>query len=167
MVSYRRACHFCGFLINYIVTKVVLLIISTMKIGVVGRTGAGKSSLALALFRVIEANTRRIILDGVDISKLGLHDLRSKLAIIPQVRDSISQCAHQWLSCVSKRIRKNYTFQDPTVFPGTLCFNLDPYGRHADEELWRVLELAHLKSFVRQLPGLLEEPMAEDGGNLR
>lgn len=92
------------------------------KVGIVGRTGAGKSSLTLSLFRIIEASHGQITIDGVDISKLGLHALRSRLTIIPQ---------------------------DPVLFSGTLRLNLDPFDRHTDDEIWRALEHAHLKAFVK------------------
>ncbi|EPE02791.1 abc transporter [Ophiostoma piceae UAMH 11346] len=87
------------------------------RVGVVGRTGAGKSSLTLAVFRFLEAKSGSIHIDGIDISKIKLHDLRSRLAIIPQ---------------------------DPVLFSGTIRSNLDPFDTHTDAELKDCLERVHL-----------------------
>ncbi|XP_061492311.1 ATP-binding cassette sub-family C member 2 isoform X2 [Rhineura floridana] len=112
---------------------------STEKIGVVGRTGAGKSSLTNCLFRILEAAGGKILIDGLDIAVLGLHDLRRNITIIPQ---------------------------DPVLFSGTLRMNLDPFDQHSDEEVWHALELAHLKSYVHGLPEELSHPVSEAGENL-
>uniref|UniRef100_A0A674NHV4 Multidrug resistance-associated protein 1 n=1 Tax=Takifugu rubripes TaxID=31033 RepID=A0A674NHV4_TAKRU len=109
------------------------------KVGIVGRTGAGKSSLTLGLFRIIEAAEGHIFIDGVDIGQLGLHDLRSRITIIPQ---------------------------DPVLFSGSLRMNLDPFDMYSDEEIWTSLEYSHLKTFVSGLPNQLNHECSEGGENL-
>uniref|UniRef100_A0A2K5CJ42 Multidrug resistance-associated protein 1-like n=1 Tax=Aotus nancymaae TaxID=37293 RepID=A0A2K5CJ42_AOTNA len=109
------------------------------KIGIVGRTGAGKSTLSNCLFRIVERAGGKIIIDGIDISTIGLHDLRSKLNIIPQ---------------------------HPILFSGTLQMNLDPLNKYSDSKLWKVLELCHLKEFVQSLPEKLLYEISEGGENL-
>ncbi|KAG0701726.1 Canalicular multispecific organic anion transporter 1 [Chionoecetes opilio] len=108
------------------------------KVGIVGRTGAGKSSLTMALFRIIEASGGRIDIDNTTIGSIGLHDLRSQISIIPQ---------------------------DAVLFSGTLRMNLDPLGDHCDDELWRALELAHLSAYIRKQVLGLQHPVDQGGSN--
>ncbi|XP_023687022.1 ATP-binding cassette sub-family C member 3 isoform X2 [Paramormyrops kingsleyae] len=109
------------------------------KIGIVGRTGAGKSSMTLCLFRLLEAASGEITIDGVKVSEIGLHDLRSKLTIIPQ---------------------------EPVLFSGSLRMNLDPFDSYSNEEVWKALELSHLKRFVNNNPSKLDLTCTEGGENL-
>ncbi|KAI7751096.1 hypothetical protein M8C21_020501 [Ambrosia artemisiifolia] len=108
------------------------------KVGIVGRTGAGKSSMLNALFRIVELETGRIVIDNYDIAKFGLTDLRKVLGIIPQA---------------------------PVLFSGTVRFNLDPFNEHNDPDLWESLERAHLKDVIRRNPLGLDAEVSEAGEN--
>ncbi|XP_062990830.1 ATP-binding cassette sub-family C member 9 [Elgaria multicarinata webbii] len=108
------------------------------KVGICGRTGSGKSSLSLAFFRMVDIFDGRIIIDGIDISKLPLDMLRSRLSII---------------------------LQDPILFSGSIRFNLDPECKCTDDILWEALEIAQLKNMVKSLPGGLDAVVTEGGEN--
>lgn len=108
------------------------------KVGICGRTGSGKSSLSLAFFRMVDIFDGKIVIDGIDISKLPLHTLRSRLSII---------------------------LQDPILFSGSIRFNLDPECKCTDDRLWEALEIAQLKNMVKSLPGGLDATVTEGGEN--
>nr|XP_054294719.1 ATP-binding cassette sub-family C member 8 isoform X5 [Pongo pygmaeus] len=114
------------------------LISPGQKIGICGRTGSGKSSFSLAFFRMVDTFEGHIIIDGIDIAKLPLHTLRSRLSII---------------------------LQDPVLFSGTIRFNLDPERKCSDSTLWEALEIAQLKLVVKALPGGLDAIITEGGEN--
>ncbi|XP_077989379.1 ATP-binding cassette sub-family C member 9-like [Glandiceps talaboti] len=124
--------------LDSVLRKVSLEFKRGSKIGICGRTGSGKSSLALSLFRMIDMYRGRILIDDVDISTVPLLTLRNRLAIIPQ---------------------------DPVLFSSSIRYNLNPGGHSEDAELWQALDIAQLKSLVQDLPGQLDSEVCEGGDN--
>ncbi|XP_023233961.1 multidrug resistance-associated protein 4-like [Centruroides sculpturatus] len=122
---------------NTVLNNLSFRIKSGEKIGIVGRTGAGKSSIISALFRMTEPNGN-IIIDGVVTQDIGLRDLRSKISIIPQ---------------------------DPILFTGPLRRNIDPFNEYSEDILWQAIEEVELKDVIRKLPGGLDAHLSEGGRN--
>ena len=114
-------------------------IVAGERIGIVGRTGAGKSSLTLALFRLVEGAGGKIMIDNKDTAMVGLHDLRKRITIIPQ---------------------------DPVIFSGSIRRNLDPFDVYTDDQIWKSLQQSHLSSYVSAKEEGLEYPITEGGENL-
>ncbi|CAG88326.2 DEHA2E17622p [Debaryomyces hansenii CBS767] len=134
--------------LDLVLRNIDLTINPREKVGIVGRTGAGKSSLTLALFRIIESFQGNISIDNVDTSSIGLSDLRHKLSIIPQ---------------------------DSQVFEGTIKSNLDPTDVFTSDQIWKALELSHLKDHVLKMyeenedegvATALDVKLSEGGSNL-
>ncbi|KAF9153461.1 Multidrug resistance-associated protein 4 [Linnemannia schmuckeri] len=122
-----------------VLKKVDFLVQARQKIGVVGKMGSGKTTLLISLLRVVEAAEGQILIDNVDIREIGLQDLRSKIAIIPQ---------------------------EPVLFVGTIRSNLDPFHRRNDQEIWDALDAVHLSENIKlNMPLKLETPIIENGRN--
>jgi len=122
-----------------VLNRITLTINANERIGVCGRTGAGKSSIFNALLRLSDYHTGNIIIDGVDIHRIGVKDLRRHIAIITQ---------------------------ESIMFLGTVRYNLDPAGLHSDSELWNAVRLVGLKSTIENMENKLDGNIAEEGGNL-
>ena len=115
-----------------VLKDVTLNIKAKEKIGIVGRTGSGKSTLLISLLRIVEAAEGKIVIDGMDVAKIGLKDLRTKIAIIPQ---------------------------EPVLFVGTIRENIDLFAKNTDEEIWIALDSVHLGDLIRRFKLKLNAPV--------
>ena len=120
---------------NFVLQNLKIGIRAKEKIGIVGRTGAGKSSIINALFRLTEVCEGSIVIDGIDISRIGLHELRKKISIIPQ---------------------------EPVLFSGSIRKNLDPFDEKSDGKVWRALDEVHLRETVQDISKGLEAFTSEE-----
>jgi len=120
--------------LDYVLKGISCQIEGGEKVGIIGRTGSGKSSLLVSLFRLVELNRGHIRVDGIDISSIGLEVLRQRLTLIPQ---------------------------DPTIFSASIRYNLDPFHRYSEEDIWAVLKLVNLESKVASMDGGLEFVLSE------
>lgn len=111
---------------------------SKKKIGIVGRTGAGKSSLLVALLRLVNIEEGHIYIDNIDINSIGVGDVRRAVAVIPQ---------------------------DPILFSGSIRYNLDPFDEYTDAEIWNILEMTQMKSIIAEMPEQLGAKVQEKGEN--
>ena len=121
-----------------VLKDVTFFVRSLEKVAIVGRTGAGKSSILAVLLRFVDILSGRVTIDGMDIRELGLHELREQIAVIPQ---------------------------DPVLFSGSIKLSLDPFSSFEEEELWQVLEQIQLKDKINGLEGKLNFEISEGGTN--
>jgi len=135
-IEFNRICARYRPELPLVIENVTFTVQSNEKVGVVGRTGSGKSTLMNLLFRIVELDSGSISIDGVDIAKLGLKQLRSAISMLPQ---------------------------DPTLFTGTIRENIDPFEQYSDSQLWDALEKAQMKEALSQLPEKLDTPVGEGG----
>jgi len=138
-IEFRNVYMKYGEELPYVLNNVSFKINPNTKIAIVGKSGAGKSSLSSVLFRLVEPSDGTILIDGIDIAQLGLKELRSAITIIPQ---------------------------DPVLFSGTIRSNLDPFSTYTDLQIWNILERIHLTNFVQELPDKLEAKINANGKNL-
>eukprot|EP00798_Chlamydomonas_sp_ICE-L_P018310 gene18310-24772_t len=140
VISIEKLCARYRPELDLVLTDLSFTAKSYEKIGVCGRTGCGKSTLFLALYRILEPCGGRVVIDGVDTSTIGLKDLRSHLSLVPQ---------------------------DPVIFSGTIRSNLDPFDEtSSDAAIWESLSRAGVQAFVKELPKGLDSDIKEGGANM-